>query len=57
VVEAAGVSSIAMADITERYGVVTPLPETPASDEVLSDVAQYAAAFGDRGTRQNVTRG
>jgi hypothetical protein len=63
VVEAAGVKTITMADVTARHGVVSQLPETqrhftsafvvvsaaPASDEVMAEVALRAAAFGDRG--------
>jgi hypothetical protein len=69
VVEAAGMSTIAMSDITARYGVVTPLPAnerhftsafvivsaTPVSGQVFADISVYAAVFGDRGTRVNIT--
>jgi hypothetical protein len=63
IVEAAGVKTVTMADITARHGVVSELPEkerhftsafvvvsaAPASDEVMAEVALRAAAFGDRG--------
>jgi hypothetical protein len=66
VVEAAGSSVVTMSDIMARHGVVTELPEgerhfssafvvvsaSPASDEVLAEVAQRAAAFGGRGTHR-----
>lgn len=64
VVEAAGLSVVTMSDITALHGVATELPEderrfssafvvvsaSPASDEVMAEVAQRAAAFGGRGT-------
>jgi hypothetical protein len=64
VVEADGLHELAFADIVARHGEAEILPEDarhltaafavissePAPDDVLSDVGEYAAAFGNRGT-------
>ncbi|HEX7478584.1 MAG TPA: hypothetical protein VF331_12305 [Polyangiales bacterium] len=62
VVEGAGVTSVAFTDIVARHGKITPLAanerafrvafvvvsKTPASDAMLTEVAQWAAVFGNR---------
>lgn len=64
VIDAAGMSIVKMSDITARHGVVKPLSEAerhftsafvlvssaPATSDAIAEVAQRAAAFGDRGT-------
>jgi hypothetical protein len=69
VVEAAGVRNIAFADIIARHGEIKELPASerkfraafivvsaqPAAAKVLDDVAQWAAAFGKRGTSGVIT--
>jgi hypothetical protein len=64
VVEADGLHELAFADIVARHGEAEILPEDarhftaafavissePTPDDVLSDVGEYAAAFGNRGT-------
>jgi hypothetical protein len=69
VVEAGGMHEIAFADIVARHGEIEPLAEAdrhfsaafivvssePAPDEVMDDVAEWAAAFGNRGTSGVVT--
>jgi hypothetical protein len=68
-VEAKGIRQVAMSDIIARHGTIAPLPEDerhfsaafvvvskePASDRVMTDVAEWAAAFGNRGTSGVVT--
>lgn len=68
-VEAAGIRNIAFADVVARHGEIQELPSKerqfraafivasaqPASTEVLDDVAEWAAAFGNRGTSPVVT--
>jgi hypothetical protein len=69
VVEADGLDEIAFADVQARHGQAELLPQAerafsaafivvssePASDEVMGDVAEWAAAFGNRGSSPVVT--
>jgi hypothetical protein len=68
VVEASGIRTIQFADVVARHGEIRELPASerkfkaafivvstqPAAVEVLDDVAEWAAAFGNRGTSQVV---
>jgi hypothetical protein len=63
-VEAAGISTLAFADILARHGTMAPIPaadrhftsafvvlsSAPAADSVLTEVAHWAAVFGGRET-------
>jgi hypothetical protein len=67
-VEAAGIGTLATADIVTDYGSVPALPEAeralravfvvlsaaPASDELLDDVARWAAVHGNRVNASNI---
>ncbi len=64
VIEAQGLVSLPLADIVARHGTVPELAttartfsaafvvisSTPAQDSVLDEIAEWAAAFGERGT-------
>jgi hypothetical protein len=64
VVEADGLGEIAFADVLARHGEMALLPEDerafsaafvvvssePAPDQIMNDVAEWAAGFGNRGT-------
>lgn len=68
VLEASGIRTIKFADVLARHGEIRELPASerkfragfivvsaqPASAEVLDDVAEWAAAFGNRGQSQVV---